>query len=60
MWLIMNCLWGICCRGQRAFFAQMMSFVVRYDIIYNPFPINSQDLMSQTWEGVDSPVSVVM
>ena len=35
--------------------AQMMSFVVQYDIIYHSFPINSQYLMA--W-GVDSPVSV--
>ena len=34
------------------FFAQMASFVERYDVIYHPFPINSQYL--RTW-GVDSP-----
>ena len=31
----------------------MASFVVQYDVIYHPFSINSQYLM--TW-GVDSPV----
>ena len=35
--------------------AQIMSFVVQYDIIYHSFPINSQYLMA--W-AVDSPVSV--
>ena len=39
-------------RSQRAFLAQMMSFVVPYDVIYHSFPINSQYLMM--W-GVDSP-----
>ena len=38
-------------RNQRAFLAQMTSFVMRYDIIYHFFPFNSQYLM--TW-GVDS------
>ena len=37
--------------GQQVFFAQMMSYTVQYDIIYHPFPINSQYL--KTW-GVDS------
>ena len=53
MWLNLNCLCAIyVCRNQRAFLAQMTSFVVRYDVIYHFFPINSQYLM--TW-GVDSP-----
>ena len=39
-------------RNQQAFLAQMTSFVVRYDVIYHSFPVNSQYLM--TW-GVDSP-----
>ena len=42
-------------RNQRAFLAQMGSFVVRYDVIYHLSPINSQYLM--TWE-VDSPGNV--
>ena len=38
----------------RVFLAQMTSLVVRYDVIYHCFPINSQYLM--TWGGgVDSP-----
>ena len=53
MWLNLNCLCAIyVCRNQRAFLAQMTSFVMRYDVIYHFFPINSQYLM--TW-GVDSP-----
>ena len=45
----MNCLCAIYVdRNQRAFLAQMRSFVVRYDVIYHIFPINSQYLM--TWE----------
>ena len=52
----MNCLCAIYVdRNQRAFLAQMRSFVVRYDVIYHLSPINSQYLM--TWE-VDSPVNV--
>jgi len=44
----MNCLCAIYVdRNQRAFLAQMTSFVVRYDVINHPFPINSQHLM--TW-----------
>ena len=31
-------------RSQRVFFAQMTSCVVHYDVIYHPFPINSQCL----------------
>ena len=50
----MNCLCAINVdQNQQAFLAQMTSFVVRYDIMYHSFPINSQYLM--TW-GVDSPV----
>ena len=53
MWLNMNCLCAMYVdRNQRAFLAQMTSFVVRYDVIYHSFPINSQYLMM--W-GVDSP-----
>ena len=53
MWLNLNCLCAIyVCRNQRAFLAQMTSLIVRYDVIYHFFPINSQYLM--TW-GVDSP-----
>ena len=52
----MNCLCAIYVdRNQRAFLAQMRSFVVRYDVIYHLSPINSQYLM--TWE-VDSPGNV--
>ena len=36
----------------QVFFAQMTSYTVQYDIIYHPFPINSQYL--KTWR-VDSP-----
>ena len=32
-------------QNQRAFLAQMKSFIVQYDIIYHSFPINSQYLM---------------
>ena len=57
MWLNMNYLCAIYVdRNQRAFLAQMTSFVVRYDVIYHAFPINSQNLMTL---GVDSPVFVV-
>ena len=50
----MNCLCVINVdQNQQVFLAQMTSFVVRYDVIYHYFPINSQYLM--TW-GVDSPV----
>ena len=48
MWLNMNCLCAIYIYidwNQRTFFAQMTSFVVRYDVIYHFFPINSQYLM---------------
>ena len=49
----MNCLCAIYVdRNQRAFLAQMTSFLVWYDVIYHFFPINSQYLM--TWV-VDSP-----
>jgi len=40
-------------RNEQAFLEQMTSYVVRYDDIYDSFPISSQYLMS--WE-VDSPV----
>ena len=54
----MNCLCAIYVdRNQRAFLAQMRSFVVRYDVIYHIFPINSQYLM--TWE-VASPGNVFL
>ena len=43
-------------RNQQTFLAKMTSFVMRYDIIYHSFLINSQCLMM--W-GVDSPVSGV-
>ena len=53
----MNCLCAIYVdRNQQTFLAKMTSFVMRYDIIYHSFLINSQCLM--TW-GVDSPVSGV-
>ena len=53
MSLNMNCLWATYVdRNQRAFLAQMTSFVVWYDFIYHSFPISSQYLMM--W-GVDSP-----
>ena len=52
MWLNLNCLCAIyVCWNQRAFLAQMTSFVVLYDVIYHFFSINSQYLM--TW-GFDS------
>ena len=47
----MNCFCAID-RNQRAFLAQMTSFVARYDVIYHFFLITSQYLM--TW-GVESP-----
>ena len=48
MWLNMNCLCAIYVdRNQRAFLAQMKSFVVQHDIIYHSFPINSQYLMME-------------
>ena len=31
-------------QSQQAFFAQMMSYAVWYDVIYHPLPINSQYL----------------
>ena len=53
MWLNMNCLCATYVdRSQRAFLAQMTSFVVWYDLIYHFLPISSQYLMM--W-GVDSP-----
>ena len=54
MWLnIMNCLCATYIdQNQRAFLAQITSVVVRYDFIYDFFPISSQYLMM--W-GVDSP-----
>ena len=36
----------------RVFYAQLTSCAVRYDVIYNPSPINSQYLNTS---GVDSP-----
>ena len=46
-------LWGIYInQSQRVFFAQMTLRVMRYDVMYHPFPIKSQYL--KTW-GVDSP-----
>ena len=52
----MNCLCAIYfSQNQRAFLAQITSFVVQYDVIYISlilFPISSQYLL--TW-GVDSP-----
>ena len=33
--------------GQRVFFEQMTSYTIRYEVIYYPFPINSQYL--KTW-----------
>ena len=49
----MNCLCAIFVdRNQRAFLAEMTSFVMRYDVIYHLSPINSQYLME--W-GVNSP-----
>ena len=42
----MNCLCAIYVeQNQRAFLAQMTSFVVQHDIIYHSFPINSQYLI---------------
>ena len=54
MWLnIINCLCATYInQNQRAFLAQITSFVLRYDFIYDFFPISSQYLMM--W-GVDSP-----
>ena len=44
----MNCLCAIYVdRNQGAFLGQMTTFVVRYNVIYRFFPINSQYLM--TW-----------
>ena len=46
MWPNMNFLCAIYVeQNQRAFLAQMKSFIVQYDIIYHSFPINSQYLM---------------
>ena len=53
MWLNMNCLCATYVdQNQRAFLVQMTSFLVRYDFIYDFFPVSSQYLMM--W-GVDSP-----
>ena len=53
--LNMNCLCAIYIdRNQRAFLAQMTSFVMRYDVIYHLFPIGSRYLMTL---GADSPCS---
>ena len=50
----MNCLCAINVdQNQRAFLAQMTSFVVRYDIMYHSFPLNSQYFDDVE---VDSPV----
>ena len=58
MWLNMNCLCAMYVdRNQRAFLAQMMSFVVRYDAICHFFPFNSQYLMTR---GVDIPAPYPM
>jgi len=49
----MNCLCAICVdQNLHVFLALMTAFVVRYDVIYHFFAINSQCLM--TW-AVDSP-----
>ena len=39
-------------QNQRAFLAQMKSFIVQYDIIYHSFPINSQYLMMGGGKGL--------
>ena len=50
----MNCLCAINVdQNQRAFLAQMTSFVMRYDIMYHSFPLNSQYFDDME---VDSPV----
>ena len=50
----MNCLCAINVdQNQQAFLAQMTSFVVRYDIMYHSFPLNSQYFDDVE---VDSPV----
>ena len=36
-------------------YARIMSFVERYDLIYHPFPVNSQYLKTL---GVDSPTCI--
>ena len=49
----MNCLCAIYADcNQKAFLAQMTSFVMRCDVIYHSFPITSQYLMTC---GIDSP-----
>ena len=49
----MNCFMGYYVdRSQQLLFAQMTSCAMRYDVIYHPFPINSQYL--KLW-GVDIP-----
>ena len=40
-------------QSHRVFFAKMTSCAVRYDVIYHPFPINSQLYLKKM--GVDSP-----
>ena len=39
----------------RIFFAQMTSCFVHYDVVYYPFPVNSQYLNMSGGGGVDSP-----
>ena len=39
-------------QSHQVFFAQMTSCAMHYDVVYLPFPINSQYL--KTW-GIDSP-----
>ena len=52
----MNCFLGYYVdRSQQLFFAQMTSCAMRYDVIYHPFPINSQYLKMS---GVDSPETI--
>ena len=41
--------------SQQVFYERIMSFVVRYDLIYQPFLINSQYLKTL---GVDSPTCI--
>ena len=56
MWLNVNCLCAICIDwNQWTFFAQMTSFVVRYDVIYHFFPINSQYLIMWGLTALSSP-----
>ena len=61
MWLNMNFLCSIYVdRNQRAFLAQMTSFVVRYDVIYHSFSISSQYLMTCGVNSPDFPISGVL